>query len=48
MALGDVDHLFNGFEITPFFRQRLPHLEVIDRICKLSDDPENMLLNEVA
>lgn len=47
MALSNVDHFFNCLEISPFFRQSLPHLKVVNRICELGDDAENMLFNEV-
>lgn len=48
MTLGDIDHLFNGFDVSSLLCQRLPHLEVINGIRELCDNTENVLLNEVA
>lgn len=47
MAIGDIDHLFYGFEVSSFFRQSLPYLKVVDCIRELRNDPKNMLLDEV-
>jgi hypothetical protein len=48
MSLSNVDHFFDSLEVPPFFGQSLPHLKIVDCICKLSDNSENMLFDEVA
>jgi hypothetical protein len=47
MSLSNIDHFLDSLEVAPLFSQSLPHLKVVDCIGKLSDDPENMLFDEV-
>lgn len=48
MTLGNIDHFLNGFDVSSFLCQRLSHLEVVNGICELCDNTENVLLDEVA
>lgn len=47
MALGDIDHLFNGFDVSSLLCQCLSHLEVVDSICELCDNTKYVLLDEL-
>lgn len=47
MALGNVYHFFNRFDVSSFLGQGLSHLEVVDSVRKLRDDAEDVLFNEM-
>lgn len=47
MALSNMNHFFNGFDIPPLFCQSLSHLNVVNGIRELSDDTKNVLLDEM-
>jgi hypothetical protein len=47
MALGNINHFFYGFDVSSLLCQRLSNLEVVNGICELCDDTENVLLDEV-
>lgn len=47
MAFSDLNHFTNRHDVPLLFNQGLSNLEVIYGISKLSDNTENVLLNEM-